>query len=381
MDNNQQSNFKKQISNIQKFVSLSLSKGQIFSALFTLLFPILTYSQVVDEIIPLDTTSEIIQVIYEPTETESYYQKKIAVFANNTSQIAIEKTYARGVQNGIYKAYYPDGKIKVKTVYANGKINGEWTWYNPEGKILIKGIYVDGVKHGYWAYKNIKTYGRFKKGLMHRTWYVLDANQYKTKSTYKNGELVKGDGVSLGFILVADTNYVQNDTLIVEATQPIEMPITAGTEYQQAIDFLASNFIFRKNIKAYFKKDIQQFKKNYKRDVFQFNIARKVPSINIDLFLEQSKNGQIEVSLIDSALKNNTDNYKKYFSSTNIQFNNGIEKQATNPEAPVLINFSEVNQQLLAVDVVWKIKEEYKTFKILLYFDEEGTLKAAEYQK
>lgn len=363
------------------FLNFKLPTFSLLIYLF-FLFPILTYSQVVDELIPLDTTSETIQVIYQPTQTESYYQKKIAVFAADTSQIAIEKTFARGVQNGIYKAYYSSGKLKVKTVYANGKINGEWTWFNPEGIILVKGIYMDGVKHGFWAYKSIKTYGRFKKGLMHRTWYKLDANERKIKSYYENGVLKKGDGIE-NEALVPDTNYVVNDTLIVEATQPIETLSTIKKEYQQAIDFLATNFIFRKTIKTHFQKDIQQFKKNYKRDVFQFVIETKVPTMEINTFIQLSNEGKIEVATIDSILKADSETLKQNFNQTNIQLDEGLVKYSTNNEAPIHIYFSEVKYGLLRIDVVWQTEKavEKNTYKILLYFDEAGILKAAEYQK
>ena len=97
-------------------------------------------SQVVEEVIQLETTIERMQVVYRPSyTTTSLYQKKIAVFPNDTSQVAIEKTYLRGVLNGIYKVYYPSGQLKVRAVYANGRPNGEFTWYDEQGIIRIKG--------------------------------------------------------------------------------------------------------------------------------------------------------------------------------------------------------------------------------------------------
>ena len=112
----------------------------------------------------IDTTTESLKVIYHPENTSSYYFKKIAVFANDTSQIAVEKSFTNYGQNGVYKVFYPNGRLKIKTVYANNKINGEWVYYNPKGVIITKGLYKNGVKHGYWAYKSIRTYGRYKNG-------------------------------------------------------------------------------------------------------------------------------------------------------------------------------------------------------------------------
>ena len=124
--------------------------GKITLTLF-FSFTLLSYqsfSQVVEEIIQLDTVYETYKVIYKPTVSTSYYKKKIAVFANDTSQIAIEKTYTSYGQNGVYKVYYPTGRLKVFTVFANDKINGEWTWYDKKGVILIKGVYKNGELEG-----------------------------------------------------------------------------------------------------------------------------------------------------------------------------------------------------------------------------------------
>jgi len=383
MGKNQQSNFKKQISKIQKFVILSLSKGQIFSILFIFLFPIISYSQVVEEIIQLDTTSETIKVIYQPSKITAYYTKKIAVFADDTSQIAIEKSMANNKQNGLYKVYYPNGRLKIKTVFGNGLINGEWTWYDQDGLIIVKGVYDEGVKHGYWAYKSLKIYGRYRKGKRHKKWYTLDANNKKIKTRYKRGRLIQGKGFGNEKVLLADTTSKKNDTLAVNTTQVTKNQSAISNEYEQAIDFLANNFIFRKTIKAHFKKEIQLFKKNYKRDVFQFVIEPNVPTMEINTFLNLSSEGKIDVVAIDSVLKADTEDLKNNFNQTNIQLNERLAEYSTNKEASVHVCFSEIKNQLLRIDVIWKTEKEVEnnTYKILLYFNSEGVLKGAEYQK
>lgn len=348
-------------------------------------FPILTKAQVVEEEIQLDTITETIKVIYKPTESTSYYQKKIAVFANDTSQIAIEKTFARGVQNGIYKVYYPSGRLKVKTVFANGKKNGEWIWYDREGIILVKGVYEENIKNGYWAYKHLKIYGRYKNGKRHRMWYTPDVNNKKVKSFYKNGELVKGEGFDdAKFYYVPDTVCQKDDTTIVEGTQP-KVIKKGKTHYDQAIDFLADNAVFRKSIKGYYKKDIQRFKKNFRNDVFQFTIAQKSPKMEINSFLQQSEAGKIEVAVIDYILKNEAENIKASFNTSDIVIDKEVTSKSTKKEAEITVYFSELNYNLLRIDVVWnptkEIKTEDTTFKVLLYFDDEGVLKGAEYQK
>lgn len=357
-------------------------------AFFLMMLPICTIAQVVEEKIQLDTTSESIQVIYRPTVTHptTHYSKKVAVFASDTSQVAIEKTYLRGVKNGIYKVYYPSGRLKVKTVFANDKFNGEWTWYDKEGTILVKGIYVNNVKHGYWAYKHLKIYGRYKNGKRNKMWYTPDANNKKVKSRYKDGVLVKGKGFGdLKIELAPDTVYQKEDTTFVESTLPIktEVPVIEK-HYEQAIDFLANNAMFRKTIKDFYKKDIQKYKKNYKKDVFQFKIADKTPNMEINSFLKQSEEGKIEVAVIDYILKNETEKLKENFNVSNIEIDKKLVYKSQK-EAETIVYFSEIKNNLLRLDVVWnptkEVKTQNTTFKVLLYFDDNGVLKGAEYQK
>lgn len=369
---------------------ISNSKSQISRVLFLfLLFPFFTNAQVVQEKIQLDTITETIKVIYKPTESTSYYQKKLAVFANDTSQVAIEKTYARGVQNGIYKVYYPSGRLKVKTVFANGKMNGEWTWYQPDGIIYVKGVYKEGVKDGYWAYKYLKRYGRYKDGKRNGMWYTPDANNKKIKSFYKKGRLIKGKGFGDDKLTFPnDTVYQKDDTTIVEATQSkygnVEV-VQFDRHYEQTLDFLANNAMFRKTIKAHYKKDIQKYKKNYKQDVFQFKIAEMTPKMEINSFLKQSEDGKIEVAVIDYILKNEAEKLKENFNVSDVKIDEKVVEKRTNNEAESTVYFSEIKNNLLRIDVVWnpskEIKTENTTFKVLLYFNDEGVLKGAEYQK
>lgn len=349
------------------------------------ILPFTASAQIVEEVIQLDTITETIKVIYQPTKSTSYFQKKIAVYASDTSQVAIEKTYTRGVQNGIYKVFYPTGELKIKAVFANDKKNGEWVWYNIDGIILVKGVYKNNVKYGYWAYKHLKIYGRYKNGKRHKKWYQADVNNKKTKSRFKNGVLVKGKGFgNTKMEIIPDTVYQKEDTTIVESSQPKAEKIE-NKLYNQTIDFLASNAVFRKTIKVHFKKDIQKFKKNYNKDVFQFKIANTTPKMEIHSFIQQSADGKIDVAVIDYILKNEKENLKSKFNVIDVSVDDNLVAMATDKEAEVTAYFSELHYNLLRIDVVWNPTKEIKTpnttFKILLYFDDNGVLKGAEYNE
>jgi hypothetical protein len=370
---------------------MSKTKLTLFFSFF--LVSIITFSQVVEEIIQLDTISETYKVIYKPITSSSYYTKKIAVFADDTSQVAIEKTFNKYGQNGVYKVYYPSGRLKVLTVFANNKINGEWTWYDKEGIILVKGVYKEGVKNGYWAYKSIKFYGRYKKGLKHRRWVRVDVNKKKHASFYKHGVFIRGEGhVSDQLpeeVLKDSTNSAQ------PAIKESKKSITP--EYEQAISYLTDNIVFRKALKSHFGgtlKKIRAIKKHYKNDRFQFVVSPSILSLDYSSFYKESNEGKIQVAIIDSLLK--THERKDIPQENNvIKVDDSLFSQSTNKNSPMVIYFSELNENLMRIDVLkyndsvtenefvekYNTADENQKFSILLYYNNEGVLKGAEYQK
>ena len=369
-----------------------------FLLLFTLI-SFLTNAQEVEETIQLDTIIETYRVVYRPIVKTTYYYKKIAVFANDTSQVAIEKTFSNGHQNGVYKVYYPSGRLKVFTVYANDSINGEWTWYDTKGIILVKGVYVNGTKHGYWAYKSLKTYGRYKKGKKNGKWYKKDVNDKKIKSYYKNGKLVKGEGFGNEGIIYSDTTYEKNDTLMVESTQANNQNQQLASEYVQAVSFLKENVVFRKTLKEYYGqgdlKKIREIKKYYKQNKFQFGISPAILSLNAGLFVKESKEGKIVVQVIDSILKSNSGVIAPSVTDKVIREDRALFNQSTSPGCEMVVFFSEITGHLLKITLVKYnevLEDNYsfdrfrqipdaQKFQILLYFDDAGILKGAEYQK
>lgn len=362
-------------------------------------------AQVVEEIVQLDTTFEKINVVYRPTYTTSAsYQKKVGVFRSDTSQVAIEKTYLREKLNGIYKVYYPGGRLMVKAVFANGKPNGEFTWWDSKGIIRIKGMYKDSIKHGFWAYKYLKIYGKYKNGKKHKRWYQLDANNQKQKSWYKNGKLIKGDGFGDDKVKQLNENLSPKDSVVViqpSVKDTIEQEVVFANavqdEYLQAIDFLKNNFIFRKTIKEHFGKgfnNLRLFKKNYTHNIFQFKIAHKSPALGMDNFIEKSKNGKIEAVRIDSLIKAELEMMQKLFKTETE--NKALSSHSSKSKSNITVFFSPIENGLMRIDVLWnKDEKEFENdqvlyeslagegqldFKILLFFNQNGKLAAAEYQ-
>lgn len=154
------------------------------------------FAQVVEERILLDTNFITERVVYLPFDSGYYYTER-AVFANDTSTVAIEKVMSKGKKNGVFKSYYPSGKLKVKSIYGNDKLHGEQVLYDEDGSIIMKGVFNEGVKHGYWAYRKLDKYGRFRRGKQHWWWYTYDEQGKKRRSFYRNGRLLTGKPIVL----------------------------------------------------------------------------------------------------------------------------------------------------------------------------------------
>ncbi|MCB0401121.1 MAG: hypothetical protein KDD41_03495 [Flavobacteriales bacterium] len=360
---------------------------------------LLLVAQGVEETIQLDTITETMRVVYRPTVTNptTHYSKKVAVFAQDTGQVAVEKTYIRGKLNGIYHVYYPSGKQKVKAVFANGKPSGEFTWYGEDGIIRVKGMYKDSVKHGFWAYKYLKIYGKYKNGKKHGRWYKLDANRQKVKSWYSHGELVRGKGFETDEVIRDVTDTTSTPVVATQENQVVGQDAAMITEYEQAIDYLKNNAVLRKTLKAHFGNNTGQlikFKKNYKNNVFQFILSKHIYGLGVDQFITDSKNGKIVVGRIDSTLKH-TPEIAQRFTLAGVDDERFAAYSAKGKKVYVTAYLSMIYYNLMRVELIWNKdetayaseaelfekapKEEH--FSILLYFNQKRELAGAEYQK
>jgi antitoxin component YwqK of YwqJK toxin-antitoxin module len=61
--------------------------------------------------------------------------------------------------HGLYKSYFPDGKLKDSGYSINGMRTGVWQEYTPDNKTMSRGFYKKGFKRGEWRYYN--TEGKF----------------------------------------------------------------------------------------------------------------------------------------------------------------------------------------------------------------------------
>jgi antitoxin component YwqK of YwqJK toxin-antitoxin module len=351
---------------------------------------LLTSAQVVKEIIPIDTSSTTLNVIYRP-DTEGYYFKKIAVYADDTSKIAIEKTFTKYGQNGVYKVFYPSGKLMIFTVYANSKIHGDFTYFGEDGVIKVKGKYKFGVKHKFWAYKEAKNYGRYKQGLKNGRWTHTDVNGEKHVAHYQDGVFKYGEKSFFKEFISKDK--VKKDTIITEEGIIIE-PL--NDQYQLVVDHLKSNYLLRKRFKYFYstkKKERVALDKHfdYKKDLFKFRLAPVLIPLDLTVFTKESIEGKITNTTIDSVLKSETakvieskkltSNYHSY--STKKSF----YEYSTDKNAEVIIYLSKTENNIIKAEILKCVLPEKeidydkfynenacKKMSILYYFDKSGTM-------
>ena len=51
------------------------------------------------------------------------------------------QAYSEGIKQGVYKEYYPNGKLAVEGYFHKDQPAGHWTWFNPEGRTTAEKSY------------------------------------------------------------------------------------------------------------------------------------------------------------------------------------------------------------------------------------------------
>lgn len=377
---------------------ITMLKKKIFFLTFTFICFSMKAQNVVTETIQIDTNFVTYDVIYTDTLTKGVFSKVIAVFANDTSQIAIEKNYTSNYQNGLYKAYYPSGGLMVKTVYANNKLNGEWTFYDKTGEVAIKGIYKEGIKHKYWAYRYLKCYGRYKNGKKSGRWKCLNTDGGKYITKYPN---LYFTGM-FDFVKIRNNNSTTNDSIVPQPTNNsliIDTTIQIqeiDTFYLSAITYLARNYYIRNRIKIQFtktKKERKYYDKyfDYKKDLFLFTVSPTIIPLGLSPFLTEPE--KLTSDTINTQLTANLNKYKIGFSSHSIRTDLALYQYSTQPTSDMILYFSEVIDNMLRVDIVEfrnrndeSFEDIYKhpnarKYSVLIYFNQIKDVKAVEYQQ
>lgn len=113
--------------------------------------------------------------------------------------------------DGVYKEFYPSGKIKMEGRNVDEESQGLWTYYYETGEVEAEGDFIDGLRNGYWQHfhKNnqIAAEGKFNNGEKDGIWkyYFPDgsiSSEGEMKADQKDGfwklyyqsGIIKGEG-------------------------------------------------------------------------------------------------------------------------------------------------------------------------------------------
>jgi uncharacterized protein len=76
--------------------------------------------------------------------------EKNAAWKYNSGNNIEEGKYIIGLRDGLWKSYYPDGKLRSKGNWIQGNPDGEHSFYYPEGKIKEQQFYKNGIRQKTW---------------------------------------------------------------------------------------------------------------------------------------------------------------------------------------------------------------------------------------
>ena len=119
-------------------------------------------------------------------------------WAENGTRI-LQATYSHGVRNGPYREWGEDGQPICLLQFRNGELHGSSKTFHPNGNPASSGSYQRGQRKGAWTDFDTtgsrKRVANYKNGVLNGSLRVEIDNRVVTKQTWKQGILVKLDGL------------------------------------------------------------------------------------------------------------------------------------------------------------------------------------------
>lgn len=143
--------------------------------------------------VPENGTTKAYAVVYAPLQNVERFAR-YGHYAFDTARVAVRLDYKRGKPCGIYRGYYPDGKLLIFAVYGWGWPHGDWAEYDEFGRITVKGQYDEGKRDGLWAFRSEGITGHYKKGKKNGKWKYYENGKLARVEKYHNDVLRKGSG-------------------------------------------------------------------------------------------------------------------------------------------------------------------------------------------
>lgn len=111
------------------------------------------------------------------------------------SQLISTESYSKGVKNGPWKTFYPNGRLFSSKTYKNDVLEGPWEEFFEDGKQKLKAMYVKGLLDGVAVYYTAEgkkmTEGKFVKGLRNGPWITYTPEGKIVVEKYNMGQLIE----------------------------------------------------------------------------------------------------------------------------------------------------------------------------------------------
>ena len=82
--------------------------------------------------------------------------------------------YEDDAQEGVWRAWHPDGSLAREGPYRHGLADGEWSWWYPNGQLMKRGHFEDDLDEGTWTFWHasgrVERRGRYEGGAPVGTW-------------------------------------------------------------------------------------------------------------------------------------------------------------------------------------------------------------------
>lgn len=82
----------------------------------------------------------------------------------HSNQLAEQGSFKKGLKTGLWKTWYPNGKMETAQKWSNGIRSGKFYHYDPNGGIMETGSFKSDKKHGTWIDYVKKDTLIYKKG-------------------------------------------------------------------------------------------------------------------------------------------------------------------------------------------------------------------------
>lgn len=83
-----------------------------------------------------------------------------------SNQLAEQGNFKKGLKDGLWKTWYPNGTLETTQQWHNGIKKGKYYYYSNSGELIQKGTFKKNLKQGQWIDGATNDTVRYKKGII-----------------------------------------------------------------------------------------------------------------------------------------------------------------------------------------------------------------------